>query len=114
MEQKIHYLSVRDLRKISFLYSDDCPSHPEALTRLRKIMDQEGITAEIEIINVRTNEEAVAYHFRGSPTILIDGQDIDPSSVEGFGLACRAYRLEDGRISPLPSESMIRKALRGT
>jgi len=105
---------VRDLRKISFLYSDDCPSHPEALSRLRKIMDQEGITAEIETINVRTNEEAVTYRFRGSPTILIDGQDIDPSSVEGFGLACRAYRLEDGRISPLPSESMIRKALRGT
>ena len=105
---------MRDLRKISFLYSDDCPSHPEALSRLRKIMDQEGITAEIETINVRTNEEAVTYRFRGSPTILIDGQDIDPSSVEGFGLACRAYRLEDGRISPLPSESMIRKALRGT
>ena len=115
MEQKIHcYLSVRDLRKISFLYSDDCPSHHEALSRLRKIMDQEGITVEVETINVRTNEEAIAHRFRGSPTILIDGRDIDPSSLEGFGLACRAYRLEDGRISPLPSESMIRKALRGT
>ncbi len=115
MEQKIHYyLSVRDLRKISFLYSDDCPSHPEALSRLRKIMDQEGITVEIETINVRTNEEAITHRFRGSPTILIDDRDIDPSSIEEFGLACRAYRLEDGRISPLPSESMIRKALRGT
>jgi hypothetical protein len=77
-------------------------------------MDQEGITIEIETINVRTNEQAISLRFRGSPTILIDGRDIDPSSVEKFGLACRAYRLEDGRISPLPSESMIRKALRGT
>ena len=115
MEQKIHhYSNVRNLHKISFLYSDDCPSHPEALSRLRKIMDQEGITVEIETINVRTNEEAITNRFRGSPTILIDGRDIDPSSIEQFGLACRAYRLEDGRISPLPSESMIRKALRGT
>ena len=114
MEQKTHCcLSMEDLRKISFLYSDDCPSHQEALSRLRKIIDQEGVSVEIETINVRTNEEAIAHHFRGSPTILIDGRDIDPSSNEGFGLACRAYRLEDGRISPLPSESMIRKALRG-
>jgi hypothetical protein len=105
---------MKDLHKISLLYSEDCPSHHEALSRLRKILHQEGITVEIETINVRTNEEAITLHFRGSPTILIDGQDIDPSSTEGFGLACRAYRLEDGRISPLPSESMIRKALRGT
>ena len=115
MKRNTHfYLSVRDLRKISFLYSDDCPSHHKALRRLRKIMDQEGITAEVEAINIRTNEEAITHRFRGSPTILIDGRDIDPSSLEGFGLACRAYRLEDGRISPLPSETMIRKALRGT
>jgi hypothetical protein len=104
---------VKDLRKISFLYSDGCPSHHEALSRLRKIMDQQGIAIEIETINVRTNEQAINLRFRGSPTILIDGRDIDPSSVEGFGLACRTYRLEDGRISPLPSEAMIRKALRG-
>jgi len=77
-------------------------------------MNQEGITDEVETINVRTDEEAVSRRFRGSPTILVDGRDIDPSSTERFGLACRAYRLEDGRISPLPSESMIRRALRGT
>ena len=76
-------------------------------------MDQEEIASEVEVVNIKTDEEAVRRRFRGSPTILINGQDIDPSSTERFGLACRAYRLEDGRISPLPSEAMIRKALRG-
>ena len=106
-------IEIDNLHKIVFLYSDDCPSHDEALSRLRKVMEQEGVAGEIEIVNIRTDEEAVCHRFRGSPTILINGQDIDPSSTERFGLACRAYRLEDGRISPLPSEAMIRKALRG-
>jgi len=101
------------LLKISFLYSEDCPSHHEALNRLRKIIDQEGVAAKIEIVKVKNNQEAVTLHLRGSPTILMDGVDIDPNSTEQFGLGCRVYRLEDGRISPLPSESMIRKALRG-
>jgi hypothetical protein len=52
--------------------------------------------------------------FPGSPTIRIDGVDIDPEGAEQMGtaLTCRVYRLEDGRISPLPSQKMIRRALR--
>ena len=100
------------VEKVAFLYSEDCPSHEEALSRLREVMDQEGIHLNIQLINIKTSEEALKCRFRGSPTILIDDRDIDPASSEQFGLACRAYRLEDGRISPLPSKSMIRKALR--
>lgn len=101
--------------KITFLYYEDCPSHEQALGRLRTIMTAEGISAEIEIIKVETEAQARRYHFVGSPTILVDGQDIDPPSPEAVpALTCRAYRLEDGRISPLPSADMIRRALRAT
>jgi hypothetical protein len=97
---------------LRYLYSPDCPSHDEALRRLRKVLDDEAVSTEIEVRDVKTQEEAVSLRFRGSPTILVNGQDIDPSATEQFGLACRAYRLEDGRISPLPPESMIRRAIR--
>jgi hypothetical protein len=99
--------------KITFLYYEDCPSHDVALGRLRQVMSEEGIQAEVEIVKVETDEEAQRLRFVGSPTILINGQDIDPPLPDAYyALTCRAYRLEDGRISPLPSPDMIRRALR--
>ena len=99
--------------KVSFLYYEDCPSHDLALDRLRQVLAEEGIQAEIEVIKVETEEQAQRLRFIGSPTIRIDGQDIDPPPSDAhYALTCRAYRLEDGRISPLPSPDMIRRALR--
>ena len=98
--------------KLTFLYYEDCPSHERALERLRSVMAAEDILAEIEIIKVETDDQARRFHFVGSPTILVDGQDIDPPSPEAIpALTCRAYQLEDGRISPMPSVDMIRRAL---
>ena len=99
--------------RIRFLYSEDCPSHDEALNRLRTVLDEEGITADVEIIRVETFEDAKRERFTGSPTILIDGHDIVPVPPDShYAPACRTYVLEDGRFSPLPSVSMIRKAVR--
>jgi hypothetical protein len=97
--------------KVLFLYSEQCPSHGEALERLRRVLQEEGLQASIEVIRVETFEEAKRYRFPGSPTIMIDGHDIDPIPNPEYAPTCRAYRLEDGRISPLPSVTMIRKAV---
>ena len=101
------------MAKIEFLFWEECPSHPEALKRLREVMDETGVHEPIEQIDVRTDEEAERLRFPGSPTIRIGGQDIDPlgAAQMGAALTCRIYRLEDGRISPLPSKEMIRRAL---
>ena len=98
--------------KIEFLYSEDCPSYDVALSRLRQVVEEEGVKADITTRKVETEEQALELHFPGSPTILIDGRDIDPPLNPQYALTCRAYRLEDGRISPLPSIMMIRKAVR--
>jgi hypothetical protein len=98
--------------KVRFLYFEDCPSHDEALQRLRRGIQAEGVNADVEIVKVETAEDAEKFKFVGSPTIIVNGQDIDPPVNPYYGLTCRAYRLEDGRISPLPSEAMIRRALR--
>lgn len=98
--------------EIRFLYYEECPSHEEALERLRKVLDEEGIRADIEVVRVETTEQAKRLRFPGSPTILVNGRDIDPPSNAQYALTCRAYQLEDGRISPLPSVEMIRGALR--
>src|SRR5919112_5495637 len=102
----------RDLLRVSFLYFEDCPSYDLALERLREVMDEEGIPGEVEVVKVETEEQARELRFVGSPTIRVDDQDIDLPTESRYALTCRVYRLEDGRISPLPAKDMIRRALR--
>ena len=100
--------------EIKFLYYEKCPSHGAALERLRQVMAEEGVQAPVTVIKVESPDQAERLQFIGSPTILVNGEDIDwPLPDAQYALACRAYRLEDGRISPLPSAEMIRRALRG-
>jgi len=97
---------------IQFLYYEQCPSHPAAKERLETVMKEEGIKTEIEMIEIQSLEQVKHSIFPGSPTILINGKDIDPPSPNAISaLTCRAYRVEGGRISPLPSKNMIRNAL---
>lgn len=99
--------------EIQFLYWEDCPSHPEAWQLLHEVLAEEGLDWPVERILVEGDQDAQRCHFPGSPTIRVDGQDVDPggASQMGVALACRVYRLEDGRFSPVPSREMIRQRL---
>jgi hypothetical protein len=101
--------------KIEFLYWEDCPSHPQALQRLQEVMAELEIGSPIERIEVLTNEDAERLAFPGSPTIRVDGVDVDPAGATQMGtaLTCRVYVLENGRYSPVPSVEMIHRALAG-
>jgi hypothetical protein len=69
--------------------------------------------AALESIEIDTDDAAEREGFPGSPTIRVDGADIQPpSELEPPGLTCRVYRLRDGRISPLPDPEDIKEALR--
>ena len=99
--------------KIEFLYWEDCPSHPEALARLRDVLRAEGVDDAVEVIRVDSQGDADRHRFPGSPTIRFDGIDLQPEGVQGSALlTCRTYRTEAGRLSPLPTVVMIRQAVR--
>lgn len=98
--------------RIEYLYWEDCPSHEAGLDRLQDILTETGISADLTIRAVNTEEAALAERFIGSPTIRVNGIDIDPSSADGeSALSCRVYRHENGRYSPLPSVDTIKRAL---
>jgi hypothetical protein len=101
--------------KIEFLFWSDCPSFPGARRLLGEVMAELGMDLPVEEIEVLTDQEAERLAFPGSPTIRVDGVDVDPAGAAHMGtaLTCRLYRLEDGRASPLPSREMIRRALSG-
>lgn len=101
-----------DRVRVQLLYWEGCPSHPEARALLQEVLDERGIDAPIELHEVATQEEAAALAFPGSPTIRIDGADVDPTGAEAPpSLSCRVYRLPDGRVSPVPSREQLEEAL---
>ena len=112
MAQDFNVIGGGDLH-IAILYCEECPSYERTFQRVRKVLDEEGLKVKLEIKRVETDDEAERYHFIGSPTILINDRDIDPTPSSIYrAQACRAYKLANGRISPLPSEEMVRKAIR--
>lgn len=98
--------------EVEFLFWRECPSHQEALATLRSVLEERGVDAPIGVIELETLDDAARLAFPGSPTIRIDGRDVDPDGAAGRpALTCRVYRLPDGRASPVPSREQIEEAL---
>ena len=101
------------VRKIEFLTWEGCPSTAEARELLDGVLAYFEIPAEIEVRQVETQADAEELRFPGSPTIRIDGVDVDPAGGDARpSLSCRVYRRPNGTTSPLPSEYAIQAALR--
>lgn len=98
--------------KVEFLFWRECPSHEVCLERLKKVLDSMNLKYHLEIVEVKTEEDAERLKFPGSPTIRINGVDIQPESSKGpYSLSCRAYIIE-GKILPLPTERYIEESIR--
>jgi hypothetical protein len=97
---------------IELLYWEGCPSHPQALTDLRAAMADLGLDPDSVLVReVDTDARAEDERFVGSPTIRIDGVDIQDPGEEPVALTCRVYHRRDGRISPVPDPADVRDAL---
>jgi hypothetical protein len=98
--------------RVELLWWRECPSWERALTELRDEMLAQGLDpASVQVREVATEKAAEREGFVGSPTIRIDGHDLQPPQDAPAGLTCRVYRLRDGRHSPLPDRADIREAL---
>jgi len=94
---------------IELLYVANCPNHAVARERLREILSAKSVHTHVNEVLVRDAEMAQSLKFPGSPTIRVNGQDVEPQ-IEGatsFGLMCRLY--SDG--GGAPSEQSLRVAI---
>ena len=100
-------------RTVEFLWWEGCPSTERALSDLREAMAAAGLDPEAVVLReIRTDHDAGAEAFVGSPTIRVDGRDVQPpADDEPVGLNCRVYRRRDGRVSPTPDPADLREAL---
>jgi hypothetical protein len=99
--------------RVELLFWEGCPSHPAALADLRAAMAELDLDPdEVTVREVQTDAGAEHERFVGSPTIRIDGVDVQDPGGQPVSLTCRIYRRRDGRISPTPDPADVRDALR--
>jgi hypothetical protein len=67
----------------------------------------ESLRADIEGVPINSDAEAKALLFPGSPTIRINGSDVEFIETKSPSLACRLYPNRTG----VPSEKMLKVAL---
>ena len=98
--------------RIEILYFDGCPNHEAFLPRVRRLLDHAGVAEEIELRRVESREAAERERFLGSPTLRVDGRDVEPGAAErrDFGLKCRIYRSETGQ-SGAPADEWVLEAI---
>jgi copper chaperone CopZ len=94
--------------KIRILYFEGCPNHPPVAAMVRRVVAGHGLNASVEEVEVAP-DDAVRLRFLGSPTVQVDGVDIDPAARArtDFAMSCRVYHTHDG----LPSQEMLLAAL---
>jgi hypothetical protein len=98
---------------IELLYLDGCPSAETFVAQLRELMAQVGVTEPIQMRRVESADDAARARFLGSPTLRVDGRDVDPGAIgrDDFGLKCRIYHTADG-IARAPAREWVLDALR--
>jgi hypothetical protein len=98
--------------EIEFLFWEGCPSHPEARQLLDDVLAEQGLDVDVRVREVFTQADAEALRFPGSPTIRVDGRDVDPDGASARpALNCRIYHKADGRSSPVPTREQLEAAL---
>jgi hypothetical protein len=93
--------------RIEVLYVPGCPNYRPTLERVERILASESLPKHVQSVPVRTEAKAISLGFPGSPTVRVNGRDVEPNAIIVPGLACRLYANGLG----VPSEEMVRAAI---
>lgn len=92
---------------VQVLFIDECPQEESTLRLVSDVVGRVAPEAEVEVVRVEGEEDARRLRFAGSPTILVNGRDIEG---EGAGVSCLACRRYEGP-EWMPPEWLIEAAI---
>jgi hypothetical protein len=92
--------------RVELLFADGDPAAMPARQNLVEVLTEDAFETPIQMVAVASEDDAALLEMRGSPSIRIDGDDIDPGWSGPVGMAARDYG--DG---PVPPKSLIRRAV---
>ena len=93
--------------KIEVLYIPGCPHYQPTVERVRNVLASESVRDEVREVPVTTEGEAQLLEFPGSPTVRVNGRDIEPNRIVTTVLVCRLYANGQG----IPSEDLLPSAI---
>ena len=98
---------------IEVLYVEHCPNFPAALALVQRVVAELGVNAQVRTTMISDQGEAERARFVGSPTVRVDGRDVDPEGelAGENSLECRLYWHEH-RLAGYPQERSVREAVR--
>jgi hypothetical protein len=87
--------------QVDILYFEGCPNYEPTRALIERLARQLRVEPEIELVEVADPEAAVALRFLGSPTVRVNGVDVEPGAEErrDFAFSCRIYRSEGAPLS---------------
>ena len=91
--------------RVELLYAEDDPASMPARQNLVEVLTEDAFETPIQMVAVGSDADAELLEMRGTPTIRIDGADIDPAWDGPIGMRARDYG--DG---PVPPKDLIRRA----
>jgi hypothetical protein len=101
--------------RIELFYFDGCPNHEALLAHLHDLV--EGVEPEPDVVLRRIADDADAQRerFLGSPTVRVDGRDIEPGADlrDDYGMKCRLYATSSG-LAGIPEDAWLLRALGAT
>ena len=92
---------------INIISIPDCPNHALTVALVKAVIASAEIRADIREVLVTNLADAQDYGFLGSPTVLVDGKDLEGLNAPNGGLSCRVYANGTG----IPSEALVRRAV---
>jgi hypothetical protein len=101
--------------RVELLYTEADPHYMTVRQRLVEVLSEDAFETPIQMIVVRSEEDAELLGFTGSPTIRIDGADIWPPDDGAAGLGPRRYPadedLDGAATEAMPGKRLIRRAV---
>lgn len=95
---------------VEILTVPDCPNLGPTRQHLDAALATVGVAANVCVTEVRDAETAARTGMRGSPTVVIDGQDAVATDAPEGTLSCRLYSSPDG-LRGAPSVDQLIQAL---
>lgn len=101
--------------RVVLLWFRDCPNHHVARIMLRELLSELAPGAMINDVDATEAAIAERHRFPGSPTIRVDGRDVDPSFRDpgDYTPRCRLYWTAEG-LRGVPERAWVEAALRAS
>jgi hypothetical protein len=96
---------------IAVLTFEGCPNAQPTAQLVQQTVRELGIEAEVKKISVHDQGEAEKLHFLGSPTVQINGRDVEVARrADAASFSCRIYKTSAGN-SGVPPKELIGAAI---